>query len=87
MYPSSLRFTICLGLVHGLSGQQYNIGMMLDEQLDCKMHSKFSSFLPIFAPDLFYFEDAMKHLPTSDDGEFVPYANKVSIFLCVLALA
>ena len=60
---------------------------MLDKQLDRKMHSKFFSFPPIFTPDLFYFEDAMKHLPTSDDGKFAPYANKVSVFLCVLALA
>ena len=60
---------------------------MLDEQLDHKMHSKFFSFPPIFTPDLFYFEDAIKHLPTSNDGKFVPYANRVGVFLCVLALA
>lgn len=54
---------------------QYNVGMMLDEQLDQEMHSE-SSCLHI-ASLFLWFIDAMRNLPTSDEDKFASYANRV----------
>ena len=61
---------------------QFNVGMMLDKQLDQEMHSEhnpvqFRSFTDAFL-------DAMRNLPTSDEDKFTSYANRV-LHLCFLS--
>jgi len=51
----------------------YNAGMMLDEQLDQEMHSKYRSDRLVLVRKLYltwFILDAMRNLPTSDDDKY-----------------
>ncbi len=58
----------------------YNAGMMLDEQLDQEMHSECLLLISTKVSKHNTSPDAMRHLPTADDGGFSNrYINKVGM--------
>lgn len=68
----------------GHYGSNFNAGMLLDEQLDKEMHSRFAFYDAVWAPSHSEALDAMLNLPTSDDDKYhSSYSNKV-IFLLQL---